>query len=295
MIKWAVAVTTCPQRRADLCPSTMRSLDAGGFNGPNAPWLFVDGCDDLQGWRREYGLDADRQCEPRHGVRALGVTCRYPLVRAFASWCLALAETFHRDPCADRYAVFQDDVEVPRNLRQYLETIPYKPKTYWNLHLNPTNENPKEFHGKLRRPEYLDDKGFVGFVPGNQRGMGAMGLVFDRETAMTVISSRYMADRPAHQPRADKGWELNARGFRFIDGGLIDALKPLGFTELVHHPNLVRHVGRQSVMEKRPNVVAHDPNMPRKTWGRGHEGQTFPGADFDVAGYADVRRDVGFN
>lgn len=277
-VTWCVGVTTCPQRRADLCPKTLQSLCRGGFNGPARPWLFVDGCDDLQGWRREY--DAD---DP--GSLVMGVTCRYPLVRAFGSWVLAVTEMWYRNPLADRYAVFQDDVEVVANLRQYLDTVVLQPKTYWNLWLGPWNENPRNF-GAGRRPTpppWLTDPTFVGFAPGDQGGRGAMGLVFDRETAQLMAGCSYFAGRPAHQPRGPStAWELHPRGFKFIDGAVVDALKPLGYVELVHSPSLVRHVGTISVMEKRPNVTFHDPNMPKKWWGPEFEGRTFPGAEYDA-------------
>src|SRR5688572_13834079 len=95
-VRWAYGVTTVPKRRRDLLPRTLGSLAAGGFA---APWLFVDGCDELPGWRAEFVAPG----------RAAGVTCRYPLVRAYANWGLALGELWLRDPHADRYAVFQDD------------------------------------------------------------------------------------------------------------------------------------------------------------------------------------------
>ena len=274
-------MTTVPQRRTDLCPATLASLAAGGFGGAHRPWLFVDGCDDLQGWRRDYGAD-----DPKGRVR--GVTCRYPLVRAFASWVLAVTETFYRDPCADRYAVFQDDVEAVANLREYLETVPLEPKTYWNLYLGPWNENPREF-GRGRQeplPPWLQNgkgkgKAFVGLGRGDQRGRGAMALVFDRETVIELATSKYLINRPA-DVRSDGKCELNPRGYRLIDGGVVEALRALGYAELVHHPSLVRHVGVRSTVDRRGTVPHHDPNFPRHAWPKRHEGLTFPGQGFDA-------------
>jgi hypothetical protein len=183
-------------------------------------------------------------------------------------------------------------VEVPRNLRQYLETVPLVPKTYWNLWCGPWNENPQSF-GTGRQhppPPWMADPSFVGFAGGDQGGRGAMGLVFDRETVRALLACAYLTERPAH--RVGGRWELHPRGFKFIDGGIVEALKPLGYRELVHFPSLVRHVGALSTVDKRPNVVHHDPDMPRKRWDAQYEGRTFPGAGFDAAELIDRRRDV---
>ncbi len=266
---WAYGVTTVPRRRADLLPRTLASLAAGGFD---RPWLFVDGCDDLQGWRREF-VDAGR---------AAGVTCRYPLVRAYANWCLALAELYARDPLAGRYAVFQDDVLCVRNLRPYLESIPFPPKAYWNLYLGPWNDQGKNFTGR-HRPPYFSDPAFVGFTPGDQGGRGALGLVFDRDTVQTLLSSRYVVDRPLQRHR--DGWGLSPRGFKYVDAAVVEALRPLGYAELVHHPSLLRHEGVESTIDKRNGVTAHDPAHPVKRWQRDAEGRTFPGESHDAAGW----------
>lgn len=293
-LTWRYGVTTVPKRRGDLLPRTLRSLAAAGFD---RCWLSVDGCDDLQGWRAEYGLAADRECDPRHGVRAAGVTCRYPCVRAYASWCLALAELYWRDPLADRFAVFQDDVVVVKGLRAYLEALPFPDKGYLNLYLGPWNEDPRVFGAKYRaqfgreRPAYFDDKTHVGFCPGDQGGRGAMALVFDRATVRTLLTSSYVVERPtnfkADDPLAVKGTpaervELSPRGFKFIDAGVIEALRPLGYVEYVHHPSLVLHTGVRSTIDKRSTVVQHDPNHPVKHWSEGFGGRTFPGEDWDA-------------
>lgn len=305
-LRWACGVTTVPGRRADVLPRTVRSLAAAGFD---RPWLFVDGCDDLQGWRREYGLDADRECEPAHGVRAAGVTCRYPRVRAYASWVLALAELYYRDPLAERFALFQDDVVCVGGLRAYLEAASAAAwpgsgapgavgKGYWNLWLNPRSEDPRVYQGgRYRdrfgadRPPFLADRSWVGFCPGDQTGQGALGLVFDRPTVRAVLSSWYVVERPTNfaagrgaPPKGspDERVELSPRGYKLVDGGLVDALKPLGYTEYVHHPSLVRHTGVRSTIDKRPNVTADDPNHPVKVWRESEAGRTFPGEDFDA-------------
>jgi hypothetical protein len=96
---WAYGVTTVPSRRNDLLPETLCSLCEAGFD---APRLFVDGDNDPKGWEREFGLET---------------TCRYPTIRTHGNWILALSELFIREPHAERYALFQDDLITYRNLR----------------------------------------------------------------------------------------------------------------------------------------------------------------------------------
>lgn len=227
-VAWAVAVTTCAARLADLLPRTLASLAAGGFDRPR---LFADGVTHARAAELE---------------RATGcpVTARFPAVRTAGSWVLALYELYLRDPAAQRYAVFQDDVEVMRNLRPYLERVPFPPKSYLNLITQLASEEavrgrpvgwhegavlaaspPQLFHG---RP--------------SQKGCGACALVFDRGGVVELLSSRHLVARPQHQHR---GWQA-------IDGGIVESLNRAGWRELVHAPSLCTHVGGRSTMGHRP-------------------------------------------
>ena len=55
------------------------------------------------------------------------------------------------------------------------------------------------------------------------------------------------------------------RGHKAIDGGIVDALSPLGFVEYVHNPSLVQHTGLVSSMSNKRHPTA----------------ETFPGENFD--------------
>jgi hypothetical protein len=114
-VRWSCGVTTIPAGRPNLLPRTLASLRAAGF-GPFR--LFVDGDRDAASWEREFGYD---------------VTVRYPALRTFGNWILALAELLIRNPGADRYLVAQDDFVTCRNVRSYLERCPYPDRGYLNL------------------------------------------------------------------------------------------------------------------------------------------------------------------
>lgn len=213
-----------PYRRLDLLPKALASLRAGGFH---APMLFVDGESDPTSWREEFRLE---------------VVCRYPRIGAFGNWLLALGELYIRMPNAHYYAIFQDDILVSRNLRSYIESIEYPDKGYLNLYTFPKN--------------HALSRGRTGFYPSNQKGLGALGLVFDREAALMVLSDPYMAKRPRDKQR----------GHKYIDGGVVECLKQHGWTEYVHNPTLIQHTGSLSTLLN-----------PR--WGKS---PSFMGEEFDL-------------
>jgi hypothetical protein len=121
--------------------------------------------------------------------------------------------------------MFQDDFITYKNLRQYLESCEYPEKGYWNLYTFPSNQT-------------LCPKDYVGWYPSNQRGLGAVALVFSRQAVMTLFMQPHFIERP-----------LDAlRGWRSIDGGIVTALKQAGWREYVHNPSLVQHMGVTSSM-----------------------------------------------
>jgi hypothetical protein len=206
VINWAFGVTTVPERRKTTLPLTLASLAAAGFP---APHLFVDGERDAVSWRDQF------RC---------GATARWPKLRAYGNWCLALAELYILNPAADRFALFQDDVLAVKDLRAYLDSCPLPPFRYWNLITYPRNAG---LAGKRE-----------GWFPSAQRGWGAQGYVFGVEGVVAMLSSRYMAERP-RDPR---------RGHLSIDGGVSCAFRkePPGkakerWIELCHMPTLLRH------------------------------------------------------
>jgi hypothetical protein len=229
---WAAGVTTCAARLDTLLPRTLASLAAGGFP---APRLFADGV----GHARAAELEA-RTGRP--------VTARDPAVRTAGSWVLALYELYLREPAAARYAVFQDDVEVLANVRQYLERVPYPPKSYLNLITHLDSEaavagRPVGWHeGALLRthpPQLHHGRP-------SQKGQGAVALVFDRAAVVELLSSRHLAARPRD----------TQRGWRRIDGGVVESMNRAGWREMVHQPSLARHLGARSSIGNPPFAAA---------------------------------------
>jgi len=197
----------------------------------------VDGAKDVEGWEDEFGLE---------------VTCRFPALRTFGNWTLSLAEMYVRQPKAERYAVFQDDLITVRNLRQYLEAQEYPAgKAYWNLYTARSNL------------EAAPKGDYRGWFDSNQMGRGALALVFDREAVQTLLSSRHMVDRPTDE----------FRGWRSVDGGIVTAMKKARRKELCHTPTLVHHTGMKSTMLNAAN---------KDTTG-------FPGERFDALSFLPER------
>lgn len=215
-MKWSYGVTTVPSRRDTLLPTTLRSLARGGFGYPR---LFVDGA-----------TEAELEEYKRFGCE---ISARSPALRTAGNWFLSLLELYLRDSLADRYALFQDDLVTSHNLRSYLESTPYPPRSYLNLYTMPSNQD-------------LVGKDFVGWFRSNQFGRGAVGLVFDRNATVLLLSSHHMLTRPQD---LDKGWKS-------VDGGIVTAMTKEGYSEFVHSPSLVQHTGKVSSMGTKEQPLA---------------------------------------
>lgn len=203
-IVWSYGVTTVPERFSDLLPKTLNSLAAAGFDSPR---LFVDGISDIPLQYRE--------------LRGYEATLHYPKLRTFGNWVTALWELYIRNPTAQRYAIFQDDLITYKNLRQYLDSCDYPKHGYWNLYTFPENQKP-----------------YRGWYLANQLGFGAVGLVLNNEATRTLLGSQYMVDRPL----------CPKRGHCAIDGGIVSAFAKAGWQEWVHNPSLLQHTGDTSSM-----------------------------------------------
>lgn len=212
-MNWAAGLITVPARKTTHLPRTLESLSKAGFPCVR---LFVDGCKDPAEYA-QFGLE---------------VTTRYPSMRTAGNWMLALAELYLRDPHAERFAMFQDDFVTYRNLRAYLDRCPYPGKGYWNLYTFPENQALA--------------KGRRGWYPSNQRGAGAVAIVFNNEATRLLLGHQRMFDR-AMNPE---------RGWRFIDGGIVEAMKEAGWREYVHNPSLVQHTGRASTIVRKRFIPA---------------------------------------
>jgi hypothetical protein len=219
-MKWAYGVTTVIERLHNgLLQTTLESLKRGGFDKPR---LFIDG--DNRGFER-FGLE---------------MTHRAQVIRSYGNWLLGLLELYIRDPFADRYAMFQDDFVTYVGLRGYLEQVQYPEKGYWNLYTFPHNQPDqlanRVMNGTKTHPTL--DPNTVGFYPACQNGKGAVALIFDNTAVKFLLSRPHMIERVQN----------SQRGHKAIDGGVVEAFRQEGWTEYVHNPSLVQHIGEQSSM-----------------------------------------------
>lgn len=222
---WEYGVTTVPSRRETNLPATLNSLCEAGFGTPR---LFVDGSDD----------------PTPYAVFERPVTCRpSPPLGIVGNWVLALWELYVRNAFADRYAIFQDDILTVGNLREYLDASTYPPNAYLNLYTHKENVQ--------------HTKGAPGWQLAIQRGLGALGLVFDRSAAQTLLASRHMVDKPAG-PKPP-------RRHRKVDGGILEAMRIAKYKEWIHNPSLLQHTGMVSTIGNNYPPIA-----------------SFPGTEFDA-------------
>lgn len=222
---WAYGITTynpepaqrsagVPFRGDTLLPRTVESLKGAGFPTPT---IFVDGDSDYKSWAARFNLP---------------VVCRYPKVGAFGNWILALAELMVRNPFADYYAIFQDDIIISRNVRQYIEHG-YPSDGYLNLYTFPRNQ-------------VLTDR--VGWFKSDQSGLGALGLVFRRYAAVSLLTEQGPVDKPRTiDPQ---------RRHKFVDGGVVNAMRHAGLWEYCHSPSLVQHTGTRSTLANPRHPIA---------------------------------------
>lgn len=213
-VKWATAITTVPERK-DLFLRTLTSLRRAGFEEP--PHIFVDG-DPHREWWLQYSPF---------------VALRWPRIRTYGNWILSLAELYIRNPDRHLYAIFQDDFVTYRNLKTYLERCKFPEKGYWNLYTFPMNQE-------------LCPPGHTGWYLSNQRGKGAVALIFSREGVQTLLAQQTMINKPTDPHR----------GWRTVDGAVVTGYIQVGWREYVHNPSLVQHTGDISSMENKPHKKA---------------------------------------
>lgn len=204
---WMYGVTTIPERRNTYLPKTLASLKAAGFV---APRLFVDGDEDVLSWKKEFNLE---------------VTCRYPRVLTRANWMMSIVELYFRNRKANMFALFQDDCLACADLMKYIDSCKLPSEGYFNLFTMPP-------------PHQIELPSSFGWHKSNQKGRGAVALVFTRTAIMTLLTQKHMVDnfQDAHL------------GDRNVDGGISDSFRKVGWTEYVHNPSLVQHIGDKTSM-----------------------------------------------
>lgn len=209
-MKWAYGVTSVSSRLETTLPKTLASLEKAGFDNPH---LFIDDADTVP----------DSLCHYPH-------TTYCPKLNTFGNWVISAWSIYVRNPLADMYAIFQDDLVTYVNLREFLDRSKIPNDVYLNCYTFPSNEKGKGWHLS------------------NQRGLGAVALVFPGNILRRLLATEHMVNRP-----------LDAnRGHKAVDGGIVTALKKVGVSEYVHSPSLTQHIGVQSSMgnKRHPKAVS---------------------------------------
>lgn len=223
-LQWAYGITTvgdnsgiqnANHRFGLTLPRTVKSLQRGGFDSPS---FFIDGeCSDI---RMTLVKDYD-------------YTIRTPNVGVSGNWLLSLCDLYHRNKKADRFVIFQDDVIVYHHLFNYLNYIPYPERGYCNLYTYDSNI--------VVLQQNTGSPPSIGFFKsritseGIQAGKGALALMFNREAVIALLTSRHIWKRQR---------ETN------IDGGIVQAMNEQGYSEYVHYPSLVDHIGEVSTIRR---------------------------------------------
>lgn len=206
-MRWSYGVVSVASRKDTLLQQTIQSLAAAGFDKPR---IFIDNA---------HGDD------PAYVFRG-------PRINEYGNWMLAAAELYFREPKAERYAIFQDDILAYLGLREYLESQPFPERAYWNLFTFMENEDVVK-----GQPEGWYESAELDNEPGRQTGRGALALVFDNHGMISMLSHRNMYARARHPI-----------GNYNTDGAVVATMNSMGFREYVHNPSLVQHTGYPSTV-----------------------------------------------
>lgn len=235
-----VGVTTTARANATLT-RTLASLKAGGFD---RVWLFSDG--------------GQPKLDRRADLPAIDLVVRTPQAGGWSNFLLALQELNLRFPHADRYAMFQDDVLVPRGLAKWIEANVRSDAAIWSLFCAK--------HHEKRTPGWIDVKAGYGFC-------GAQAIVIPARWSLAFLSDAMIVAHKRTPPRLKTpGAKFKKTGEHHIDGaiGLFAARK--GQAVKVHYPSLVSHIGDTSTMHPKARLS----NSHRKE-------SVFPGESYDLA------------
>jgi len=244
-MNWAYAVTTYTGRSTTLLARTNESLLSGGFIDPI---LFIDGCNSKDDQDDYLGFNNQK-------------VFRSGTVGCYGNWILTLWELYIRNPKAERFIIFQDDIVSVKNLRQYLEAVPVPDqfragKAYLNLYTAQCNERFIEVERADGNTGKMISK--KGWFNSDCLGRGALALMFHESAMPNLMSGFNMAHRIRDY----------SQGHRSIDGAVMQCHKNQKLTrfEYCHNPSLINHTGLRSTIGNAANVTA----------------PTFPGEDVDA-------------
>lgn len=212
---WSVGITTSRRR----VPSLERTIESVVASGWERPRLFCDGSVSI----------------PIHWSD-LPVSSRNPRTGAWPAWYLALTEMLLRDPHADAYVLFQDDIELPGrgDLRDWLESLLWPGDKPGIVSLYCSSE--------YRR----DEAGWYRFE--GDWVWGATAFVYSPDTLRQILLSTELLK---HR------WDGTGRGLKGIDVAIgawaAKSDTPIWFPT----PSLVQHTGQVSTLWDTARAVAN--------------------------------------
>ncbi|MES2789464.1 MAG: hypothetical protein V4719_07570 [Planctomycetota bacterium] len=172
----------------------------------------------------------------------LPVSWRDQVLGAYPNWLMGLQELYLRQPHADAYLMFQDDLLMAADTRRYLEYA------LW--------PNPEAGIVSLYCPSHhgnAADAGFHRLDPG-WGAWGALAYVFTPESLLGLLSD-YRVQCHRRYGRAN--------GLKNIDSVAGEWCLRTGRPYYVHVPSLLQHTGSASTLYTRANASgrrrANDP------------------------------------
>lgn len=231
-MKWNVSITTC-RRNQNLLSSTLSCIEAAGWQ--NYTVYAEPGSCDSDGPR------VDR-------LRNFG---------CWTNWICALFEAFQLDVDADLFAIFEDDIQICKNVRPYLDAILPSLGLFGAIALYTPSHLKKSAFGL----QCIHDESYMG-----ARMWGTQGIVFTSESLASFLTYRSTV-------------MFRREGLGVVNKNRDSALgmwaKQSCKKVYYHTPSLVQHVGNESTIQH-----------------AFHESEDFAGADFDAMSLLDNKLQV---
>jgi glycosyltransferase involved in cell wall biosynthesis len=249
--RWAIAMLTAPRGKPTI-EATLASLRRAGFG--------------------EIRLFAEPGSLLPVGDRELHITVRPGRFGNLLNFYAALATLCEKEPRADAYAVFQDDIEVATGLREWCEGQLW-PQDSGLVSL---------FTPRLHADHYV---GWRILSPGVQRVCGAQAIVWRRD-----LLEQFLSDAQVVR-------ELGLR--RWGDDAVLGAwMARTGLGMAYHTPSPVQHIGEVSALypggPDRRNIASAVQDVARfSEWTCRHEPGTIGLVGWNTAtGLGTINRDL---
>lgn len=222
-MRWAVGLTSA-WRQSPTIETSLSSIQSAGWKTTR---VFAEpGSQILSG---DNSVSGHSVCE------------RAGTLGAFPNWYLGMTELYLREPLAEAFLMFQDDVMLAANTREYVE------RTLWPA--------PEVGVVSLYCPSQEHVSGCTGYkrIDSGWDAWGALAYVFSNPGLRAFLSDLVVLNHRHHGP---------AGGLRNIDSVVGNWCQRVGLPYFVHVPSLVQHIGATSTIWRRGqasgNRCAHE-------------------------------------